>query len=59
MKAAPGAPGAAVPTRPEASRPRLSVVVATYNRTDLIQRLLGLLARQTPGPRRLRGSGGG
>ncbi len=50
MSAAPGAPGAAVPPRPEASRPRLSVVVATYNRVDLIQRLLGQLARQTLAP---------
>ncbi|MCY1072855.1 exopolysaccharide biosynthesis glycosyltransferase EpsD [Archangium lansingense] len=47
MSAANGASGAAVPPRPVALRPRLSVVVATYNRVDLIQRLLGQFARQT------------
>ena len=50
MNAASGAPGAVVPPRPEASRPRLSVVVATYNRADLIQRLLAQFARQTLSP---------
>ena len=50
MKAATGAPGAVVPPRPGASRPRLSVVVATYNRVDLIQRLLAQFARQTLAP---------
>ena len=47
MSAANGASGAAVPPRPVALRPRLSVVVATYNRVDLIQRLLAQFARQT------------
>lgn len=44
-----GAPGA-VPPRPVPLRPRLSVVVATYNRLELVQRLLGQLARQTLSP---------
>ncbi len=47
--AASGAPGAALP-RPVSPRPRLSVVVATYNRLDLVQRLLGQFARQTLAP---------
>ncbi|WP_239576259.1 exopolysaccharide biosynthesis glycosyltransferase EpsD [Archangium primigenium] len=50
MNAASGAPGAVVPPRPVAPRPRLSVVVATYNRADLIQRLLAQFARQTLAP---------
>ncbi|HEX8822207.1 MAG TPA: glycosyltransferase, partial [Archangium sp.] len=47
--AASGAPGA-VPPRPVPLRPRLSVVVANYNRLDSIQRLLGQFARQTLPP---------
>jgi len=46
MSKASGAAGA-VPPRPVALRPRLSVVMATYNRLPLLQRLLEQLARQT------------
>ena len=38
------------PPRPDAARPRLSVVIATYNRPQLVARLLGQLAVQTLPP---------